>query len=128
MKDEKLMIIRSTFAHLKNKKVLIYGSGVNAKLLIESLQGFNIVGMLDKTYYEGYIQQIPIITWDEVNQDTADVIIIASNVKSFREIFLRIRHYVKMFNMDIYNFLGEKLNSDYTDVLSIFNEDHVEIK
>ncbi len=101
------------FQHLKNKNILVYGTGINAKLLIEALQGFHIVGILDKIRYEGYIQDIPIITWDEVTKDTAEVIIIASNVKNFREIFLRIRHYGEIFNMDIYNFSGQNLSDIY---------------
>lgn len=101
------------FQHLKNKNILVYGTGVNAKLLIEALQDFHIVGILDKIRYEGYIQDIPIITWDEVTKDTAEVIIIASNVKNFREIFLRIRHYGEIFNMDIYNFSGQNLSDIY---------------
>ena len=85
----KLLRIKSEFVHLKNKKILIYGSGVNAKLFIEALPDFNIVAILDRTRYEGSIQNIPIITWDQVNKDTADVIIIACNRKNFREIFLK---------------------------------------
>ncbi len=109
----KLLRIKSEFVHLKNKKILIYGSGVNAKLFIEALPDFNIVAILDRTRYEGSIQNIPIITWDEVNKDTADVIIIACNRKNFREIFLRIRHYGEIFNMDIYNFSGQNLSHPY---------------
>lgn len=110
---------RLKFGHLKDKKILIYGSGKNARLLIEALHDFNIVGIIDRFYFDGSIQNIPIIIWDEVNKNTADVLIIASSIKNFREIFLRIKHYCTMFNLDVYNILGQELSapsyySDYT--------------
>lgn len=113
VENEQLTMIKLEFAHLKNKKILVYGSGENAKLLIEALQGFNIIGILDRFRYEGNIQAIPILTWDDIDKHTADVIIIASNRKNFREIFLRIKHYGVMFDMDIYSFSGQNLSSKF---------------
>ncbi len=106
-----MKIKREIFSFASNMKILIYGTGKIAKLLIENLYDFNIVGVIDAHKVEGELQGIPVIMWDDVDKDTADILIIAARNDVQREIFHRIKHYSVMYDFRIYNVLGHEFTS-----------------
>ena len=59
------------FYQLKNKKILIYGTGKAAKKLISGLKDFTLVGVLDPVHFEGEFCGVPVLVWDDVDAGMA---------------------------------------------------------
>ena len=59
-------IMKKIFNFALDKKIIVYGTGKNASFLIDSLKDCKIIGMLDAHKVEGTVDNIPIITWDDI--------------------------------------------------------------
>lgn len=110
--EYRFKITREIFSFAADKKILIYGTAKNAQFLINTLRDYNIVGALDAYKVEGDVAGVPIITWDDVDVDTADILIIAARSEVQREIFHRIKHYAVLKALKIYNLVGHEYTKD----------------
>lgn len=100
------------FAFLKDKNIIIYGTGKTAQMLLEVLQGFAIIGILDHWKVEGVFHGYPILTWEDINLLEVDVLIIASLSRHYEEIFTRIQYRCMRKNVTVYGADGRNL-TDY---------------
>ena len=114
MNQIRLRQLRETFTPLQNKKILIYGTGVVARRLAVALEGFQIVGCLDLYKVEGDVEGVPIITWDDIEDGVADVLIIASAVANCREIYDRIIYRCISLHLEVYGGGGENLQDRFS--------------
>nr|WP_302167717.1 hypothetical protein [uncultured Schaedlerella sp.] len=111
------------FRQLKAKKILIYGTGVISKRLINGLSDFCIIGVVDRVKFGGYIEGIPIRMWDEIYEGDADVVIIASLPQNYNIIYQRIIDRCIAYDMKIYGADGRSLIPQYgIPYLSIAND------
>ena len=101
--------IYEQFQDLKGKKILIYGTGVIAKRIIDNLSDFNFVGIIDRLHFSGEINGIPIKMWDEVYEGDAEVVIIASLPANYGIIYERIIDRCIALDMKIYGANGKNL-------------------
>lgn len=106
LKEEKWMMFQ-------DKKILIYGTGVIAKRLIRTLSKFHIVGAVDRLYFGGEVEGVPILIWDEIVPGSVDVVIIASLEKNYWEIYQRILDKCMVYGMSIYGGNGDNLIATY---------------
>ena len=113
MIDEKVQKIRESFLPLRDKRIIIYGSGVIAKRVIGALGDFQIVGILDRTKLEGCIENIPILSWEDVDQNSADILIIASSLQNCKEIYNRIIYACTYRKIKIFDVNGQYLTELY---------------
>ncbi len=111
--SEKKNRIKEHFLHLREKKILIYGSGIIAKRTISALEDFDIVGVLDRYQIEGELSGIPILTWEDLNIQDADCIIIASLEKNYKAVYNRIIYKCIAYEISIYGADGTKFGEDY---------------
>lgn len=105
--------IQKRFEQLRHKKILIYGTGKIAENLLAALEEFHIVGIIDKSRFEGKLMNIPILVWDDIDRNTADIIIIASLRKNYKVIYERIQYYCAALNIMIYGENGQNLLKEY---------------
>ena len=91
-KDSTLQSVYRRFQALEHKKILIYGTGKYAERLIEALGDFHIVGVLDRFRFEGKFCDKPILIWDDIEENTVDVIIIATSKANYQEVVNRIQY------------------------------------
>lgn len=132
--DEELIIGHVRFKELKNKKILIYGTGIISQKLLEILSDFNIVGIMDKIQYEGNFCGKPILTWEDIKKDTVDAVIIASSRKNCKVIFNRIQYCCFALGISIYSQYGQNLSREhelkYLDNIDYqyFQKNEVELK
>ena len=110
--EYRFKITREIFSFAEDKKILIYGTAKNAQFLINTLRDYIIVGAIDAYKVEGDVAGVPIITWDDVDVDTADILIIAARSEVQREIFHRIKHYAVLKDLKIYNLVGHEYTTD----------------
>lgn len=110
LNDQKgMQTMREKFQHLKNKKILVYGTGITAKRFIRSLSDFQIQGVVDRVHFGGEIEGIPIVLWDGVELAKLDVIIIASAPNNYKVIYERIIRKCILYNIGIYGANGQNL-------------------
>ena len=107
--DKDMNSIYQRFQIVKGKRILIYGIGIIAERLVESLSGFCIVGIIDRICSWGDIKGIPIRTWDDVYEGDADIVIIASLPKNYSIIYDRIIDRCIAYDMKIYGSNGVNL-------------------
>lgn len=105
--------MQNKFPKLKEKKILIYGTGIIAKRLIQSLLDFNIIAVIDRIQFMGDIEGIPIKMWDEIQEGDADVIIIAALPRNYNEIYNRIIDKCIAYDMKIFGENGQNLVAKY---------------
>lgn len=135
LNDQKdMQAIRERFQHLKNKKILVYGTGITAKHFIRSLSGFQIQGVVDRVHFGGEIEGIPIVLWDEVGPEKVDVVIIASAPYNYKIIYERIVGKCILHNIAIFGANGQNLkeyfgwNSLNIDASRYFRKNEHELK
>lgn len=113
MIDEKKLEIRESFLPFRNKRIIIYGSGIIARRVIEALYDFQIVGILDRIKLEGSIGNIPILSWEDVGEDFVDILIIASKAGAYKEIYNRIIYSCVSRKIRIFDVEGQVLAERY---------------
>lgn len=109
-KDSTLQSVYRRFQALEHKKILIYGTGKYAERLIEALGDFHIVGVLDRFRFEGKFCDKPILIWDDIEENTVDVIIIATSKANYQEVVNRIQYRCIALNITIYGENGRNLS------------------
>lgn len=111
--DERIQKIREAFLPFRGKRIIIYGSGIIANRVLEALYDFQIVGILDRLKLEGYIKNTPILSWEDVGVDFADILIIASKSDFYQEIYDRIIYSCIYRQIRIFDIQGQTLAERY---------------
>ena len=101
------------FDKLKGKKILVYGTGRVAESVLDELKGFEVVGIIDRIRMEGTLKGISILTWDDLYVGMAEILIIASLKRYYKEIYHRIQYYCSVFHLTVYGENGINLSREY---------------
>ena len=78
------------FNQYKSKRIAIYGTGLNARLIAENVLDYNIVGYITRELPCKFIDGKEVILISDAIK-LADVIIIAATVQSTKIIYARIQ-------------------------------------
>lgn len=113
MKDPTMINIQESFMPLKNKRILIYGTGIVANRIIKALKNFQVIGVLDRIKLEGNVEGIPILSWEDISMDFADILIIGAAKKNVKEIYERIVYPCLYRNIIIFDVDGQNLSKRY---------------
>lgn len=113
MEDFEIKKIQEAFLPFKNKRILIYGTGIVANKLIKALKGFQVIGLLDRIKLEGYIENIPVFSWEDIGKSFANILIIGATQKNTKEIYDRIVYPCLYRNIVIYDADGQNLSERY---------------
>lgn len=94
------------------EKILIYGKGLYAKLIIENFKEYSFIGIIDRLDLEGSYYGIPVLKYDEVIESNAKIIIIAASIRNTEIIRKRIGNFCKKYDIKLYSADGNLLNVD----------------
>lgn len=95
-------------------KVIVYGTGINAVRFIEaSRETLKIICCIDKMKLSGEFKGYPIRTWEEIEPEMADCLVIAANPKYVREIYYRVIYDCDRNHLEIYDCRGTNLRETY---------------
>ncbi|MBR5316792.1 MAG: hypothetical protein IKU39_02750 [Lachnospiraceae bacterium] len=104
------------FGRYKSKRIAIYGTGLNARLIAENVFDYSIVGYITKELPCEFIDGKNVILISDAI-DLADIIIIAATVQSTKIVYSRIKKYipdsiivVDMYGNDLSNSEAIELN------------------
>ena len=103
--------------HDLSSKVLIYGTGKLAKELMKACYALDIVGILDGMKQEGNFFGFPILSWRDVQANTADTVIIAADKSHIREIYCRILPECNSRKLSIFDYAGVDLRCKFSGEL-----------
>ena len=96
------------FSAYRGKKIAVYGTGQNARLIAECVKGYEIIGFISRDGTEGMLSGQTILSiWEAVR--AADIIIIAATVSSTKIVNSRIKEIVPA-RISVLGLYGEILN------------------
>ena len=78
------------FSSCRTKKIVLYGKGPYTKLILETVKGYNIIGIMDRDVKVGTIFDKPVLSYRQVVEQGADLIIVVSRPTSIEAVFRRI--------------------------------------
>ena len=107
---------------IKNKKILIYGTGIKARKLIQMLNKYNVTFVADCNQISGQFEGIPVIDFDCTEMINADVVIIACAQKNTKEIYRRVIDRCLAFGWQIYSSNGSNLIDYYRTDLCLTDD------
>lgn len=85
-----LQCFEKAFGERKNKAYVLYGIGKNTKYLLEHLEGYNIVGLMDAQSIGSHVYGYPVLSKEQVALK-ADVIVIIARAAVQKIIYNRIK-------------------------------------
>lgn len=94
---------------IKNKRIVLYGSGINAKEIIERYPDLQIVGLIDYKIAAPYIYGKKLLRNEEVLTLRAELIIIASQISPLLDIYRRIASFCNTNGIGLYDMYGDNL-------------------
>lgn len=100
---EKLKQRREEF---KDKRIVVYGTGLNAEAVLKTFPEWNILALMDKRKTGRYMYGKKIISVDEVKLLDIDVILIAAAAGSAHAVSERIRSFCIENNITLINMYG----------------------
>ena len=123
------------FSSCRTKKIVLYGKGPYTKLILETVKGYNIIGIMDRDVKVGTIFDKPVLSYRQVVEQGADLIIVVSRPTSIEAVFRRIRifcsvNYIQLYGIDGEN-LFEKFNIEHgqdEEVVYTFEENFASCK
>lgn len=98
--------LKTQIPFLSDKRVVIYGSGINAQRVLDCLSEINIIGLMDAKYTGKFIFGKKVLSEEEVLLMRTEVILIAAEPHSTRIVYERIFVFCIQSNIQIMNMYG----------------------
>lgn len=92
------------------EKILIYGKGVYAKLVIENFREYSFAGIIDRLDLDGNYYGIPVLKYEEVVKSGSRVMIIAASLNNTEIIRKRVGNFCLKNHIKLYSVDGRLLN------------------
>lgn len=103
---------QKNFQKYLGEKILIYGKGAYARLIIENFKEYSFTGIIDRLDLEGSYYGIPVLKHDEVVQSGSKVMIIATSFNNTEIIRKRVGNFCIKNHIKLYSVDGRVLNVD----------------
>ena len=94
------------FVKYKTRKIVLYGTGVNAKAILNNLKEYNIIGVLDEKNTGKYFCGKKILSLRQVLELGVDFIILAAQIDSAQAIYERIYDFCLLHHILLYDMYG----------------------
>ncbi len=101
-------LFKKAFSSNKEKRMLLYGVGINTKVLIQNRNEFNIIGVMDAKH-EGEVFEGLNVFSEEEAKNIADIIVIVARAAVVPIIYGRIE-YLEQYGIEIYDVSGTNLH------------------
>lgn len=94
------------FPQLRGKRIVIYGTGINAKRVIEWMESLNVVGLIDYKYTGNYLYGKKVLSYQEIISLEIDTVLIAAQAQSIEIVYNRILPFCSENNIKILDMYG----------------------
>lgn len=104
-----IQTFKENFIKMEDKKIILYGIGVNTKTILEMFPKYHFLGILDGFKDSGELYGKPIFSIDKVEVLRPDCIIIVARANSSKIICKRIGDFCRKNDIELYDIHGVKL-------------------
>lgn len=94
---------------IQGKRIVLYGTGMNAKKVIEEYPQLQIVGVMEKLVTDPYIFGKKNLNIEDLITLKVDAVVIASQIRNLREIYNRICLFCHANHIAVYDMYGNDL-------------------
>ena len=94
---------------IENKRIALYGIGVNAREILARYPQLHIVGVMDEKTSKQYVYGKKVLREEEVLALRVEVIVVASQIAPLQEIFYRISAFCNANRIGLYDMYGDDL-------------------
>lgn len=111
--EYRLTLFEKKFADWKDKRIALYGVGVNTKKVLEHFPEYNFVVLIGEEKEDSYAYNKRVVPLDRLIDLDIDVIIIADMFLNAQRIYRRIEAFCKQMQIEVFNLYGwnmQKLN------------------
>lgn len=108
-KEYRLQRLKEQRALFENKRIALYGTGLNAEAIIKELEGQNIIALIDERNIGKYMYGKKIVSFDTAVFLSVDTIIIAAEARAEREIVKRIAKECVAYHIQLINMYGRNV-------------------
>ncbi len=102
----RLARLKKAIPKLNGRRIVVYGTGVNAKRVIDCLEALDISGLMDQEYTGKYIYGKKVLAEDEVQLLGVDTIIIAAEPRPTEIIYKRILTFCMENHISVFDMYG----------------------
>lgn len=114
MADEEVIYkFQKNFSGFKNKKIVLYGKGPRTGILVNAFSDYNIIGLMDKNVKEGIFFGKKILSYEEVRDLKADIVISVTREHSTPHVYNRINRFCSLNHILLYDIEGNNLFQKY---------------
>ena len=100
----------------KERRIVVYGTGLNAQKLIQAFPELNIIGVMDRDRNDGYFFGKKILNEVEIVSLNIDVIVIAAQISAMIQIYKRICKFCIAQNIQLLDKYGNDLREIFAKV------------
>ncbi|MBD8497956.1 hypothetical protein [Paenibacillus arenosi] len=120
-KEYVISTFRKHFSEYKERKIVVYGIGLNTKNILDGCEDFNIVGLMDPNKFGEMIYGKKILTYDEVVEQRPEAIVVIARPNSAKLIYRRIHNFCEQNNILLFDINKNNL-FDLFDYSKLHNE------
>lgn len=109
-RDENVIFaFQKHFESLKNQRIVLYGKGPRTRIILEAFPDYNIIGIMDKTLKEGSCYNRKVLSYEDVLEQEADIIISVTREWTTRYVYNRIGTFCQYNHILLYDIEGNNL-------------------
>ena len=97
---------KNSFKNQKKKKIVLYGTGINAEAIVKNTEDFNIIGLMDAAKTGNILWNLPVFSYEEILENQVDFIVIVARPAVLSIIYNRIREFVEEKQIPVYDIEG----------------------
>lgn len=112
LKEQEKIISRfkQAFGNQKDKKIVIYGTGINAEAIVKNAGEYCIIGLMDAAKTGETIYGLPVLSCEEVLACEANYIIVVARPSVYSVIYARIADFVEAHQIPVYDVDGNDIS------------------
>lgn len=100
---------RNNFNKLKDKRIVLYGTGGYSKTILENMSDYNFIGVMDGYKTDGNFLGYDILDYNLAIEKNTEIIIIIARSSNTKVIYNRISEFCKNNNILVMDIYGEDL-------------------
>ena len=102
----RLMKLNKLLPSLKGKRIVVYGTGINAERVLDCMCSLDVLGLMDQEYTGKYIYGKKVLSQEEIVLLGIDTILIAAEPQSAQMIYFRILPFCMDHHISILDMYG----------------------
>jgi len=110
-REYRIECIKKAVSRLTGKHIVIYGTGINARLIVDNVNGLSIIGLMDRNQTGRVIYGHKVLSEDEVIELKADALIIAAQIDSAIAVYSTIKDFCEKNSLEVYDLYGNNVKA-----------------